>query len=85
MAELCRKMRNKIAHGDFVDFESVVETYAIEFLDGRFSFDYSELSRKNWTIQHVCCLLDDIIRKLVHMLLYNRDKLEQIKNSQVNM
>jgi len=85
MAELCRKMRNKIAHGDFVDFESVVETYAIEFLDGRFSFDYSELSRKNWTIQHVCCLLDDIIRKLVYMLFYNRNELERIKNSEVDI
>ena len=80
-AELFRKMRNKIAHGDFLAFETVVETYASEFMDGRFAFDYSEYSRKNWAIQHVCCEIDDVVRKLLCMLLFNRDELEQIKAS----
>lgn len=80
-AELFRKMRNKIAHGDFLAFETVVETYASEFMDGRFSFDYSEYSRKNWAIQHVCCELDNAIRKLLYILLFNRAELERIKNS----
>lgn len=80
-AELFRKMRNKIAHGDFLSFEIVIETYASEFLDGYFAFDYSEYSRKNWTIQHVCCELDAVVRKLICMLLFDRDKLERIKNS----
>lgn len=74
-AELFRKMRNKIAHGDFVAFEDLVETYAAEFLDGHFDFDYSEYSRKNWVIQHVCCELDDAVRKLIYMLLFNKSKL----------
>lgn len=80
-AELFRRMRNKIAHGDFLAFETIVETYALEFMDGRFVFDYSEYSRKNWVIQHVCCELDDIIRKLILTLLFNKNKLEKIKNS----
>ena len=79
-AELFRKMRNKIAHGDFLAFEIIIETYASEFMDGRFAFDYSEYSRKNWVIQHVCCELDNIIRKLLCMLLFNRNELENIKN-----
>lgn len=79
-AELFRKMRNKIAHGDFLAFEAVVETYASEFMDERFSFDYSEYSRKNWAIQTACCELDDAIRKLLCMLLFNRLELERIKN-----
>lgn len=73
-------MRNKIAHGDFLAFEIIVETYASEFMDGRFAFDYSEYSRKNWVIQHVCCELDGVIRKLLCMLLFNRTELENIKN-----
>lgn len=80
-AEFFRKMRNKIAHGDFLAFEIVVETYAAEFMDGRFAFDYSEYSRKNWAVQHICCELDDVIRKLLRMLLFNRAELERIKNS----
>ena len=80
-AELFRQMRNKIAHGDFFAFETVVETYASEFMDGQFAFDYSEYSRKNWAVQHICCELDDVIRKLLCMLLFNRTELERIKNS----
>lgn len=80
-AELFRKMRNKIAHGDFLAFETVIETYASEFMDERFAFDYSEYSRKNWVVQHVCCELDDVLRKLLYMLLFNRSELERIKNS----
>lgn len=80
-AELFRRMRNKIAHGDFLAFETIVETYALEFMDGRFDFDYSEYSRKNWVIQNVCCELDDVVRKLILTLLFNREKLDKIKNS----
>lgn len=80
-AELFRKMRNKIAHGDFLRFEDLVEIYATEFLDGHFDFDYSEYSRKNWVVQHVCCELDDAVRKLACMLLFDKAKLIKIKNS----
>lgn len=80
-AELFRKMRNKIAHGDFLAFETVIETYASEFMDEHFAFDYSEYSRKNWAVQHVCCELDAVIRKLLGMLFFERTKLEQLKNT----
>lgn len=76
-----RKLRNKIAHGDFCAFEGIVEEYAKEILDGHMSYDYSELSRKNWVISHVCCSLDSIVRKLVFMLFNDRTKLQGLKNS----
>ena len=81
-AELFRKMRNKIAHGDFEALETVIETYATEFMDGRFAFDYSECSRKNWTIQHVCCELDYAVRELMCMMLVDREKLDKIKKGE---
>lgn len=59
----------------------VLSSYASEFMDGRFAFDYSEYSRKNWAVQHVCCELDNVIRKLLGMLLFNRRELERIKKS----
>lgn len=52
-----RKMRNKIAHGDFISFEKLVEEFACEIIDENFSFDYSEYSRKNLVILHICCEL----------------------------
>lgn len=79
LAELLRKMRNKIAHGDFIGFENLVEIYANEFLDKDFDFDYTEYSRKNWVLLNVCCLLDDVVRKLICMLLFNKDELYKIK------
>lgn len=80
-ASYLRKLRNKIAHGDFEAFDNVIEEYAVKFMDGRFNFDYSEYSRKNWVILHVCCLLDDVVRKLIWMLLYEKASLEKIKNA----
>lgn len=79
--EKLRKMRNKIAHGDFVAFEKIVEEYASEIMDGNFSFDYSEYSRKNWVILHICCELEMVVKKLVNMMFFNRSKLEKIKNT----
>ena len=51
-------------------------------LDSHFGFDYSEYSRKNWIIQHVCCILDSIVRQLVCLLLLDRSKLNEIKNAE---
>ena len=51
------------------------------FMDGRFAFDYSEYSRKNWAISDICCLLDDILRRIIYMLFYDKDALSSIKGS----
>lgn len=80
-AILFRELRNKIAHGDFVAFEEKVEEYAQRFMDGQFNFDYSEYSRRNWVVEHVCCELDDLVRKLIHLLLNDKNSIEEIKNS----
>lgn len=79
-AIMFRRMRNKVAHGDFLAFEKIIEEFASTLMDGRFWFDYTEYSRKNWAIQHACCLLDDAVRKLIQMLLTDRKQLDTIKN-----
>ena len=80
-ASYLRKLRNKIAHGDFEAFENIIEEYAVRFMDDRYDFDYSEYSRKNWVMLHVCCLLDDVVRNLIRMTLYEKASLESIKNA----
>ena len=73
-------MRNKIAHGDFIAFEKLVEEFACEIMDNNFNFDYSEYSRKNWVILHICCELEIVVKKMINMLFLDREKLEKIKN-----
>ena len=80
-AELYRQLRNKLAHGDFIAFEKVIEEYAKKIMDGRFWYDYSEYSRKNWVIGHVCGSLDSIVRKLIWTSFYDRERIERIKQS----
>lgn len=82
-AKLLRRLRNKLAHGDFIGFEAIIEEYASSLMDGCFQFDYSEYSRKNWTILHVCCLLDEVIRRLIETMLLDRDRLQNIKQSKL--
>ena len=76
-----RQIRNKIAHGDFIEFNKKIEEYTKQFMDGHFDFDYSEYSRQNWAISNICCALDDALRKMLFMLFTNRTKLEQIKKA----
>lgn len=78
-AKLLRQLRNKIAHGDFLAFETKIEEFAVQFMDGKFGFDYSEYSRKNWAISHICCLMDDVLRCIIYMLFYDNEILNKIK------
>lgn len=81
IAKLLRQMRNKIAHGDFIGLENKIEEYAQKVMDGRYSFDYSEYSRKNWVLLNACCLLEDTVRNIIIMLFTDREKLKSIKDS----
>lgn len=81
IANTLRRMRNKIAHGDFIALENIIEEFAVNFMDGKFSFDYSEYSRKNWVLLHTCCLLNDIIINIIKMMFFQKDKLLEVKKS----
>uniref|UniRef100_UPI003F4F293A hypothetical protein n=1 Tax=Klebsiella pneumoniae TaxID=573 RepID=UPI003F4F293A len=71
----------KIAHGDFVAYESEIEQYAVDVLDGKYYYDYTEYSRQNWCLLNACCKLDDAIRQMLIIALTNRDTLRKIKNA----
>lgn len=81
IASLFRKMRNKIAHGDFLKFEELIEEYAAKIMDGKFDFDYSEKSRKNWAIDHARFSLKEAVLKINALLFSNKDFITQIKIS----
>ena len=81
IAYLLRRIRNKIAHGDFAAYEKEIERYAVDVLDGRYHFDYSEYSRQNWCLLNACCKLDDAIRQMLILALTDRETLRKVKNA----
>lgn len=78
-AELMRKIRNKIAHGDFKKLNTMVEDYAQKYMDGKFWFDYSEYTRSSWILLHISCRLEEVVRKLIYLMLTDSAKLDSIK------
>jgi len=82
VARLLRQMRNKIGHGDFMAFNVKSEEFATAYMK-QFSFDYSEYSRLNWILLHVCCLLDDLLAEILFVLLHDKYKINKIKNNTV--
>ena len=74
-----RQMRNKIAHGDFVGFEKKIEIYAQLVMEGQYAFDYSEYSRKNWVLLNACCLLEKTVKKIIYLLLTEKETIRRIK------
>lgn len=79
IAKILRQMRNKVAHGDFVAFEKKSEEYAQKFMDGHYSFDYSEYSRQNWVLLNVCCLLSDIVKAMIKKTFEDKGYMSELK------
>ncbi|MCF6411497.1 hypothetical protein [Pseudalkalibacillus salsuginis] len=76
---LIRKIRNKIAHGDFMAVKKLLEDYATKYMK-HFWFDYYEYSRENWIYLSICCRLDEIVSKIIWQLIYDKKVLYSIQN-----
>lgn len=83
-APILRKIRNKLAHGDFEALDKLLEQYANHFMDETFWYDYYEASRRNWIVGQICMVLDSAFRAIIEMLLADRSELERICNIQCN-
>lgn len=79
IAKLLRQMRNKVAHGDFIAFEKKAEEFAKKFMDGRYNFDYSEYSRKNWVLLNVYCLLSSAVKVMINKLFDDKSYMVTLK------
>ncbi len=83
-AILLRKIRNKIAHGDYVKYESVIEEYAQVILGEDYDFDYSEYSRENWVLLNACVSLQSALQRMIALWLQDKKRLAAIKNKKQN-
>lgn len=77
---LLHQIRNKISHGDFEAYLKKTEEYAQKYMDGHYWFDYSEYSRLNWVLLHICCEIDDALRKILYLMFTEREKMNILKN-----
>lgn len=78
-----RKIRNKIAHGDFKSLESLLEQYSQEFMKG-FYFDYSEYDRDLWIISNLCIKVDRCLANVLWLMLTNNQLLLEIQNKKAD-
>lgn len=83
IATMLRQMRNKVAHGDFVAFEKKAEEYAQKFMDGCYSFDYSEYSRQNWVLLNACCLLSDAVKTMIIKTFDDKAFMSSLKKKKI--
>ncbi|MFE4711905.1 hypothetical protein ACFRAM_13610 [Paenibacillus sp. NPDC056722] len=79
-AEIMRKLRNKIAHGDFKAVQQLLERYRTEFM-GNYDYDEFEYSIENWTYLSICCALDEILSEIIWQLITNKSKIRSIQIS----
>lgn len=75
-----RKIRNKIAHGDFQKVSEYLEEYANIGMKN-FYFDYCEYDRESWIISNLCIKTDKLLAKVIWLMLNDKNKLLQIQNT----
>lgn len=80
IAGLMRKIRNKIAHGDFEKLNELLECYAQKYMDGKFWFDYSEYTRSSWVLLHISCELENVLKSLINLMLKDNSRVIELRN-----
>lgn len=79
-----RRIRNKLAHGDFEALDKLLEQYANRFMDETFWYDYYEASRRNWIVGQICMVLDGALKSIIEMLFTDRSELDRIRSMPCN-
>ncbi|RDY70659.1 hypothetical protein DXT76_12105 [Halobacillus trueperi] len=77
-AKMIRQIRNKIAHGNFIEVREKLEEYAAHFMKN-YHFDYLEYSRENWIYLNICCELDIILTNILWELLSESNVSSHVK------
>lgn len=84
IAEFVKKIRNKIAHGAFKQYESLCEQFAKKFMKN-YWFDYSEYDRENWIILNLCLIVDKCLARILWLMLDDKVLLENIQYNKIEM
>ena len=79
-AEIMRKLRNKIGHGDFKAVQQLLEQYRQSFMK-KFWFDEFEYSIESWIYGNICMHLDEALNEILWLMLFDNDQLMSIQRS----
>jgi len=79
-AEIMRKLRNKIGHGDFGSVQKLLEQYRTSFMQN-FWYDEYEYSIENWTYGNICLHLDRALCEILWLMLSDREQLLSIQQN----
>lgn len=79
-SQIMRKLRNKIAHGDFEAVQQLLELYRQAFMQN-FRFDEFEYSIENWTYMDICLRLDEALNEILWFMLSDKEKLNTLQMS----
>lgn len=77
--KIARKLRNKIAHGDFVEFQNLLEEYRTNFMKN-FWYDEFEYSVESWTINSICLSLKSALSEILFEFFSNKEEFIRFQN-----
>ena len=67
----------------YKDLCKKAEEYAQKFMDGCYSFDYSEYSRQNWVLLNACCLLSDAVKTMIIKTFDDKAFMSSLKKKKI--
>ena len=79
-ASIVRKLRNKIAHGDFEAIQKLLAQYREAFMEDCWLDEY-ECSIETWVYDHICITLDKALNEILWLMLSDRNKLIKLQKS----
>lgn len=79
-ADLMRKFRNKIGHGDYGAVSKLLEEYRNEYMQN-FQYDEFEYSVDNWTYGTIAMVIDEALSNILWFMISDKSAWEAFRNN----
>lgn len=79
-ADLLRKFRNKIGHGDYGAISKLLEEYRNEYMKN-FQYDEFEYSIDNWTYGNISMNIDEALNNILWYMISDKNAWETLRNN----
>lgn len=79
-ADLLRKFRNKIGHGDYNAISKLLEEYRNEYMKN-FPYDEFEYSIDNWTYGNISLNIDQALNNILWYMIDDKSAWETLRNN----
>lgn len=79
-ADLMRRFRNKIGHGDYEAISKLLEEYRNEYMKN-FQYDEFEYSIDNWTYGNISMNIDEALNNILWFMINDKSVWETLRNN----